>query len=221
MIALRDDRVENGEELTETGDESDLVWPAAPNAARGGGFDDGIVPNGDACGDGQDVADAASSAADHAMAAPGGRILVEWRAADESGQLAAIARAFGQFGDEFSRSLGQRPAPRSRDPACARRARRGRRYRYRERCPRVLFQESERAVSWRGAWRRAGMASMPIISTTCRRLATRSPSLRARWATGRACGLIRSAKRAMTCASMDRSWRAFRAPGRNPSSGAD
>lgn len=99
-----DDRVENGEKLAEAGDDCDFLWPAALNEALVGGFDDGIVPNGDECGHVQDVADAASSAADHAMAAPCAQIFVEWRDADESGQLAAIERAeFGQFGDEGSR----------------------------------------------------------------------------------------------------------------------
>jgi hypothetical protein len=63
-----DDRVENGEELTEAGDDRDFLWPAALNEALIGGFDDGIVPNGDERGHVQDVADAASSAADHATA---------------------------------------------------------------------------------------------------------------------------------------------------------
>src|ERR1700730_2179641 len=53
------------------------------------------------------------------------------------------------------------------------------------------------------AARRRRLDSMPIISTTCRRLATSSPSIRASCeATGRGCGLIRSANKAMTCASM-------------------
>ncbi len=99
-----DDRVENGEELTEAGDDCDFLWSAALNEALVGGFDDGIMPNGDERGHVQDVADAASSAANHAMAAPCARISVEWRDADERGQLAAIERAeFGQFGDEGSR----------------------------------------------------------------------------------------------------------------------
>src|ERR1700730_10147825 len=87
-----DDRVENGEELTETGDDGDFFWSAALNEALIGGFDEGIVPDGDERGHVQDVADAASSAANHAMAAPCARISVEWSDADERGQLAAIER---------------------------------------------------------------------------------------------------------------------------------
>src|ERR1700720_1766241 len=87
-----DDRVENGEELTETGDDGDFFWSAALNEALIGGFDEGIVPDGDERGHVQEVAGAASPAANHAMAAPCARISVEWSDADERGQLAAIER---------------------------------------------------------------------------------------------------------------------------------
>ena len=64
------DGVEDCEELTEAGDYGDFFWPAALDEPLIGGLEDGIASGGDERGHVQNVANAGSSAADHAFASP-------------------------------------------------------------------------------------------------------------------------------------------------------
>ena len=163
-----------------------FLGSASVDEAVIGGADDRVVADGGKGGHVQDVADGRSSAADHSMAAPGAEIAVERRDADESGELSATEPAeFGQFGDEGSRShradAGDGREQVFRFAPCGRGANIG---------VDVSVDGGElllRKATWRSivlasrlsvAWRRR-LASMPIISTTCRRLATSSPSARA------------------------------------------
>ena len=202
--------VEDGEELTKTGDDGDLLWPAAEGQTQVGLLDDGVVADGDERGHVQDVADGGSAAADDAMAAPLAGVAIERRDSDERGELAPVEDAqFGQLRDEGPGGDGADAGHGGEDFLGLAPGGRGA-----HACVDIgidfgefLFEEGDVAVDFLdklfvGCARRR-LVSMPIISTTCRRRATSSPSA---WAcseaTGRAGGPIFSAKSAMTSASM-------------------
>ena len=202
--------VEDGQELSRESDESDHFGFASGDEAIEESFQDGVVAFGDHSAHEQGSSDGGASSADETAAAPLAGLAGERGQASERGDLlAAELPNLGSSAISVRAMVGPTPGAEARRFSLSRQAGE----------PRTAssISSSTLASSFSSALssrvrllRRCGIVmrfsrwrSATIISMICRRRATRSASSRvASSGNGRISGLVASAKRAMTAASI-------------------